>query len=507
MPFGSVFMGVYLALIFLLSLYGLHRYWILYLYFRHYKWAAPLAIKPLSGTLPPVTVQLPIYNERYVVERLIEATCQLDYPRDLLEIQVLDDSTDDTHEIANRKVAQMRALGFSVVHLRRGNRVGFKAGALAAGLRLAHGQFVAIFDADFVPPADFLRKTLPHFSAPHVGMVQTRWGHLNEDFSPLTWIQSIFLDGHFLLEHTARNRSGAFFNFNGTAGIWRREAIESSGGWQHDTLTEDLDLSYRAQMKGWKFVFLPEVVCPAELPVDINAFKTQQNRWTMGAIQTAKKMLPVIWRSPVSLKVKIEATFHLTACVGYALMALLSVLLPMSLYYRSTTQWPLTGALEALALIGTTFSVGLFYAICLRDLYPDWKTRLKHLPIMIAVGVGMCLSNTKAVLLGLTGRPFEFLRTPKYSVVTRGNSWKKKSYRSGNSKSGWLEAGFALYFGFAVTSAIRMNQWGSLPFIALFAFGYGYVAFLTMSHRLARQPMPMPHPPVSQKEAILIHLN
>lgn len=490
MSLAQVFMGAYLALIFLLSLYGLHRYWILYLYFRYYKWATPLAVSPLEAPFPVVTVQLPVFNERYVVERLINAVAAIDYPRHLLEIQVLDDSTDDTRKIVQAKVEQMRALGHRIEHLHRADRTGYKAGALAAGLMKAEGRFIAIFDADFVPPVDFLQKTLPHFSESSIGMVQTRWGHLNEDFSVLTWIQSIFLDGHFLLEHTARNRSDAFFNFNGTAGIWRREAIETSGGWQHDTLTEDLDLSYRAQMKGWKFRFLPDVVCPAELPVDINAFKTQQNRWTMGAVQTAKKMLPTIWKSPLGLKVKIEATFHLTACVGYALMALLSLLLPMSLYFRTRTDWPLTCALEGLALLGTTLSIGFFYVVCQRDLYPNWQLRVRHLPLMISVGVGMCLSNTRAVLQGLSRRHFEFRRTPKYSVITRHTSWKKKAYRTGNPWAAAFEFAFAFYFAGALVAAIAMKHWISVPFIALFAYGYGYVAFLTAMHSLSQMPRP-----------------
>ena len=296
----------------------------MYLYFRYYKWAKPMAVPELPTELPMVTVQLPVYNERYVVERLIDTVSRFDYPRERLEIQVLDDSTDDTWQIAAARVAHLKSEGFFIEHLRRQDRTGFKAGALEAGLARASGEFIAIFDADFTPPAHFLKQTLPWFQNAGIGMVQTRWGHLNENYSLLTWIQSIFLDGHFLIEHTARNRSGALsFNFNGTAGVWRREAIETSGGWQHDiaVVTEDLDLSYRAQMKGWKFMYMPDLVCPAELPVDINAFKTQQNRWTMGAIQTAKKMLPTIWKSPLPLKVKVEATFHLTACVGYLLAA------------------------------------------------------------------------------------------------------------------------------------------------------------------------------------------
>ena len=321
-------------------------------------------------------------------------------------------------------------------------------------------------------------------------MVQTRWGHLNEDYSLLTWIQSIFLDGHFLLEHTARNRSGAFFNFNGTAGIWRRQAIESSGGWQHDTLTEDLDLSYRAQMRGWKFLFLPDVICPAELPVDINAFKTQQNRWTMGRHSDRQENAPEDLGGvvPSTKKVKVEATFHLTACVGYILMAVLSLFLPLSLYFRTQAHWPLTGLFEGFALFATTLSVGIFYAVCQRDLYPNWKSRMKNLPMMISVGVGMCLSNAKAVLQGLTSRSFEFRRTPKYSVTERGVSWKKKVYRGGNPLAALIEMAFALYFVVALTAAFIMRQWISLPFIALFGFGYAYVAFLTAMHGLAAVP-------------------
>ncbi|HVO33658.1 MAG TPA: cellulose synthase family protein, partial [Elusimicrobiota bacterium] len=435
-----VFMVTYLGLILLLSFYGIHRYWILYLYFRHYKWAKPMPVPSLPDLLPIITVQLPVYNERYVVERLIEAVCQLDYPKDRLEIQVLDDSVDDTSAILQQRIDHLREQGgFWIEHVRRSNRTGYKAGALAAGLAGSQGKYLAIFDADFIPPADFLKKTLPYFLDPGVGMVQTRWGHLNENYSLLTWIQSIFLDGHFLIEHTARNRSGAFFNFNGTAGIWRREAIATSGGWQHDTLTEDLDLSYRAQMKGWRFVYLPEVVCPAELPVDIHAFKTQQNRWTMGAIQTAKKMLPTIWRASLPLKVKVEATFHLTACIGYLLAAAFSVLMPLSLYFRSRNHWPVTGMIEVVALVGTTISMGLFYGICQRELHADWKPRLRNLPLMMSIGMGICLSNAKAVLQGLSPRQFEFRRTPKYSIIPGDTSWKKKNYRSRNSSAAVVE--------------------------------------------------------------------
>jgi cellulose synthase/poly-beta-1,6-N-acetylglucosamine synthase-like glycosyltransferase len=479
---SSFIVGLYLFLIFLLSLYGLHRCWILYLYFRYYKWAPPQTVPAMTGAWPRVTVQLPVYNERYVVERLIDSVCHLDYPQDKFEIQVLDDSTDDTREIVAAKVALLQAQGIAISHVRRPHRIGFKAGALEAGLAQSQGEFLAIFDADFIPPSTFLKETLPHFQDPRVGMVQTRWGHLNENHSLLTRVQSLFLDGHFLIEHTARNRSGAFFNFNGTAGVWRHTAITSSGGWQHDTLTEDLDLSYRAQMKGWTFVFLPDVVCPAELPVDINAFKTQQHRWTVGAIQTAKKMLPTIWRSPLSLKVKVEATFHLTACIGYMLMVAVSLLLPLSLYFRSYVPWTFMGGIEHVALIATTTSLIAFYAICQRDLHPDWKFRISHLPMMVSIGVGMCISNARAVLQGIVGEGLEFHRTPKYSVTEADRSWKKKRYRSGSSFAAFMELAFAGYLLVALGMAYSARQWGSLPFIVLFCFGYTYVAFLTAVH-------------------------
>ena len=478
----NLFSGIYLFLIFLLSLYGLHRCWILYLYFRYYKFARPVSPPVIQGPWPSVTIQLPLYNERYVVERLLDSVCQMDYPPELLEVQVLDDSTDDTLEIVARKVRAMQQRGIKISHLHRRDRTGYKAGALESGLALCQGEFLAIFDADFLPPRDFLRRTLPYFQDPRVGMVQTRWGHLNASHSLLTWVQSLFLDGHFLLEHTARNRSGAFFNFNGTAGVWRRTAIVSSGGWQHDTLTEDLDLSYRAQMQGWHFIFLPEVVCPAELPVDINAFKTQQHRWTVGAIQTAKKMLPPIWRSALPLKVKVEATFHLTACVGYMLMVAISLLLPLSLYFRTQVHWPVMVPIERVALIATSTSILLFYVVCQRDLYPDWKLRIRNLPAMISIGVGMCISNAKAVLQGMVGHRFEFHRTPKYSVQAGDSSWKRKLYRSGNSFAALVELGFAAYLFIATGVAYTSHQWACLPFIALFFFGYAYVAFLTAMH-------------------------
>src|SRR5918993_489242 len=302
----------YFFVLSILAIYGWHRYYLVYLYMKNRDKAPNPAVPPPPlAELPRVTIQLPIYNEMYVADRLIDAVCEMDYPRELLEIQVLDDSTDETTEIAELAVRRHAARGFDITYLHRVDRTGYKAGALEAGLKIASGQFIAIFDADFIPPKDFMLKTLPHFDAANVGMVQARWGHINQDYSLLTKVQSILLDAHFVLEHGGRNRAGHFFNFNGTAGIWRREAISDAGGWQHDTLTEDLDLSYRAQLRGWQFIFLPDLIAPAEVPVEMNSFKSQQHRWAKGSIQTFRKLMPRLLQSNLPLGVKAEAFFHL----------------------------------------------------------------------------------------------------------------------------------------------------------------------------------------------------
>jgi cellulose synthase/poly-beta-1,6-N-acetylglucosamine synthase-like glycosyltransferase len=476
-------MAAYLALIILLSFYGLHRYWILYLYFRYYKWAKPASIPPLPDPLPVVTVQLPVYNERYVVERLIEAVCRLDYPQDRLEIQVLDDSTDDTTEILHERIAGLRLQGFWIEHLHRTDRMGYKAGALAAGLARARGEFLAIFDADFVPPADFLQKTLPHFHNPAIGMVQTRWGHLNENYSLLTWIQSIFLDGHFLIEHTARNRSGAFFNFNGTAGIWRRAAIESSGGWQHDTLTEDTDLSYRAQLRGWQFIYLPEIECPSELPVEMNAFKSQQARWAKGLMQTAKKILPRVMRSNVPGAVKAEAFFHLTANISYPLMVFLSIILLPAMIVRFYQGWFQVFVIDLPLFIASTCSISSFYLAAERAIYPKtWQRTFLYLPFIMAVGIGLSVRNALAVLEAIFGVKSEFVRTPKYRVEAgaQDGGWSKKKYRKGAGWMPYAEVFLGLYFAAAVVYALEMENYATVPFLLLFVWGYLYTGLMSL---------------------------
>lgn len=332
-----LFLTVYFFILVTVFIYASHRYYMVYLYYKHQK-NKPVPAGKLER-LPRVTIQLPVYNEMYVVKRLISASCNIDYPKELVDIQVLDDSTDETADVAEECVNNFKKQGFDINYIHRDNRVGFKAGALAEGLKIAKGEYIAVFDADFVPQSDILKKTLNFFSGKSVGMVQTRWTYLNSKYSLLTRIQAIMLDGHFVIEHTARNWSGRFFNFNGTAGIWRKEAIETAGGWQNDTLTEDLDLSYRAQLKGWKFIFLKDETSPSEIPVDINGFKTQQYRWAKGSIQTAKKLLPEIMKSNLPLRIKIEAFFHLTNNVSYLLMLILSLLMYPSMIARINIGW------------------------------------------------------------------------------------------------------------------------------------------------------------------------
>ena len=475
---SGLLLTLYFAVLTTLAIYGAHRYWMVFLYFRNRDRAPEL---PGSfERLPRVTVQLPIYNELYVVERLIDSVCGLDYPRALLEIQVLDDSTDETRERARAAVERHRERGIDVRYLHRTDRAGFKAGALAAGLRAARGEILAVFDADFVPEPDFLHRTVHHFVDPGVGMVQARWGHINDSYSLLTRIQAVLLDAHFVLEHGGRNRAGAFFNFNGTAGLWRRDAIERAGGWQHDTLTEDMDLSYRAQLEGYRFVFLPDVVAPAEIPVTMSAFKSQQQRWSKGSIQTARKLLPRILASPLSLRVKVEAFFHLTANIAYPLMVLLSLLMFPGMLVRFDMGFAEMLLLDAPLFLLATASVTSFYVVSQRELYPDWRHRLKVLPMLLALGIGMSLSNARAVLEGLLGRDSSFVRTPKYRIESSTDGWKEKKYRGRGSFLPWVETAFGLYFTAAVAYAVSYGILGSIPFLVLFQVGFLYTGVLSL---------------------------
>lgn len=471
-----------------LSAYGIHRYSIIYLYFknRHCKPAAPSQF----AELPVVTVQLPIYNEIHVVERLLKAISEIDYPRDKLEIQVLDDSTDETRSMTETTVAKLRARGYDAIVLRREDRVGFKAGALDYGFQKAKGEFFFILDADFVPPPNILRESIQHFADPRVGMIQTRWGHINRSYSWLTRAEAILLDGHLVLEQTARSRTGRFFNFNGTAGLWRKNCIRESGGWQHDTLTEDLDLSYRAQLLGWKFVFLVDIVTPAELPVDLDGFKSQQHRWTKGSIQTCKKMLPRIWRSKLPLFIKIEATAHLTANFAYLLLAFLCVLLHPS---SSGASSGAAGGVVRMLLIdlpifvATTVSAAVFYLCAQKELYPkDWKREIWFFPFVLALGIGLSINNARAVLEAVFNRRSDFCRTPKYGIERTKQRWQSSRYAAVRTVIPLVEFIFAVYFTYFVFHAFQNHEFLSVPFLMLFQIGFAYVACGSIWQRIMR---------------------
>ncbi len=468
----------YLTVLLGLSAYGIHRYFIIYLFLKHRK-RAPVPASHFEQ-LPKVTMQLPIFNEVYVVERLLRSVSQLDYPRDLLQIQVLDDSTDDTREMTAQLVDELRRRDFNVQLIHRVDRTGFKAGALAVGLDSADGEFLCILDADFVPQPDLLKHTIHFFTDPKIGMIQTRWGHLNRGYSLLTRVQAMFLDGHLLLEQTARSRSGRFFNFNGTAGLWRRSCIEEAGGWQHDTLCEDLDLSYRAQLAGWRFIFLPDVVTPAELPVDMNGFKSQQHRWTKGSIQTCKKLLPSIWRSKLPFPIKLEATGHLMSNFAYLLLACLCVLLHPSVG-GPQGGWVRTLLIDVPIFIAASVSVAVFYICAQRELYPrTWIKEILFLPCLLALGIGLSLNTARAVLEALVNHKSDFTRTPKYGIERKSQPWRTCKYKPLQSALPIAEMAFAIYFTYFLGFAIVHRQFLSVPFLLMFQGGFLYVAMSSL---------------------------
>jgi cellulose synthase/poly-beta-1,6-N-acetylglucosamine synthase-like glycosyltransferase len=493
-PLKDPFLAVYIGILVAVALYGFHRYILVYLYLKHRR--DVYEPKGKYTALPRITVQLPMFNEAEVAERIIRASCLLDYPLDRLEIQVLDDSTDHSAEITKTAVDEWAAKGYPIKYIHRTNRVGYKAGALAEGMAEASGDFIAIFDADFVPPRDILRNLVDYFTDDKIGMIQVRWDHLNRDASLLTKSQAIFLDGHFVIEHTARNRSGRFMHFNGTAGVWRRKTIEDAGGWQHDTLTEDLDLSYRAQMKGWQFLYLPQYAAPAELPPEMIGFKQQAHRWTKGSFQTAIKLLPRILRSrQLPLRVKSEAFFHLTNTLVYPLMVMLTLMI-YPIFYMYAPEVGYEAPLKANRLGHFIFSASLFIlATCSastffifgqRELFgreAGWRTFL-YLPFLMSLGVGLGLNNAKAVFEAIWGairkRPSEFIRTPKYGITGRQRNWRQAP-KFFTFKKLWLpllEIAMGCYMLMCICISILWNfGQASIPFLLIFAGGYFYVGF------------------------------
>jgi len=474
----NTFLISYFLVLGLLCLYALHRYYLVFLFHKYKSSTLQSALGILKH--PTVTIQIPIFNERYVIGKLLDSVRRLNYPRDRLEVQVLDDSTDDTPQIIQPLIGEMRREGINIHHLCRNERTGYKAGALAKGLEQSKGEFIAIFDADFRPPPEFLAQTLPYFRDDRVGMVQTRWGYLNRDYSLLTKLQAMFLDAHFMIEHFTRNRSGRFFNFNGTAGIWRKTCLQSAGGWQADTLTEDLDISYRAQLKGWRFVYAPEIVTFSELPVEILSFKTQQHRWAKGSIQTAAKLLHPILTSPYSWKVKLEAFFHLTGNFSYLLMIYLSLAMLPSMLIRYQLGWHATLWIELPMLLLATPSIAIFYITAQRAIGKNWYGSILQIPALMGLGVGLALNNGRAVLEALFGMDSEFRRTPKHGVEGSTGSWMNKRYGGRLDFSLALEILMAIYFLFTIHIALRHELYIAVPFLLLFLFGFTYVSLSSL---------------------------
>lgn len=489
------FFTIYFIDIALLFYFGIHTYIMIYLY-RKYKdncdSEPELYFQPKSKKeYPIVTVQLPVYNEYYVVDRLIESVVALDYPKDKLQIQLLDDSTDESKDKGALLVAEYAKQGFWIEHLHRTNNKGYKAGALDEGMAVSSGEYIAIFDSDFVPDPGFLRKTLPYFRDPNIGMVQTRWGHLNQDYNLLTKAQSYGIDGHFMIEQVARNGSGLWMNFNGTAGIWRKECILSAGGWEHDTLTEDFDLSYRAEMKGWKFRYFKDIVCKAEIPATINAYKSQQFRWCKGSIQTAVKLLPQIWKADLGWKIKAEAVTHLIAYSVHPLM-IINILLTAPLlllkYWAGLSFYDLP--IEILGMTAVILSVGslgplVFYAYSQKELYPEWKKRIFFLPFMVIIGTGIAIVNTRAWLEAMLGIQSGFKRTPKLKIESKSDKLVDRSkYRLPLDFHVVLELLMGTYSLFCIYLSFHVGKPYIIGFLSLYTLGFYFVAFQSIRESL-----------------------
>jgi len=490
----ALVLAIYFISIFVLSVFGSHGFVLVYYYFKNKKdeiegrkkKLKPKTLEELFGSeenYPNVTIQLPIYNELYVAPRLLDAVSRIDYPKEKMQIQVLDDSTDETVQVVALKVMELKAKGFDIEHIRRGTREGFKAGALKYGMKFAKGDFIAIFDADFVPKPDFLKKTLPYFYLDgNIGMVQTRWEHLNENYSLLTQAQALALNGHFIMEQYVKNESGFFITFNGTGGIWRRSCIEDAGNWQGDTLAEDMDLSYRAQLKKWKFVFLKDVVSPAELPSEINALKSQQFRWTKGAIEVGLKYLGEIWRENLPLKVKLEATFHLTNNLVFPFILLTALLNPLVVMIKERGDYDWYYFVMGVFVL-PFFGPFLVYTLAQREIYSNWKDKIILFPLFLAGSMGLAVNNTRAVILALLREKTEFVRTPKYGLIGTEEKWETKRYVA--SRVEWVtyvEILLAIYMLIGMMISVYYLELAALPFQMMFFAGFSFIGVLSVRH-------------------------
>lgn len=477
-------LSAYFISLSILLIFGMHGF--IMLYYRNK--SKEVEFKSVENTVldKTVTIQLPMYNEMFVVERLIDTICDLDYPKDKLEIQVLDDSTDETVNIVAKKVEEKANLGYDIKHIRRSNREGFKAGALKYGLQFAKGDYVAIFDADFVPNRDFLKETLKYFSDEKVGLVQTRWEHMNEDYSLLTKVQSLSLDGHFVIEQNVRSKAGFFMNFNGTGGVWSKACIFDAGNWEADTLTEDLDLSYRAQLKGWKFVYLRDVTTPSELPAEMNALKAQQFRWTKGSIETSKKLLPMVWKSKLPLKTKFVSTYHLTGNYAFPFILLAGILnVPLIFIKNSGYHQDFFNATSVFILgFLSTFS---FYLFAQKDVHEDWRKKILLFPLFMAGSMGFALNNSRAVFEALMNRKSEFVRTPKFKTVNKNDAKTNKQYKAKIGLSVYIELLLTLYCSIGLIATVYFLELAAIPFHLLYTLGFGFVSIGSLRHAFAKR--------------------
>ncbi|MDE1765890.1 MAG: glycosyltransferase family 2 protein [Thaumarchaeota archaeon] len=475
-PLTQFLWNLFIGIALVITLYTCNFYYLVFLA-RQKKKTKSVELKEI----PTVTIQLPIYNEKYVAARLVNAVCAQDYPKEKLCIQVLDDSDDDTFTILEDLVNDYKKKGFDIMHVRRGNRKGYKAGALRHAMSFAKGDFVAIFDADFIPPSWFLKKALSYFCKPEIGLVQCRWGHVNEKYSALTMAQALSLDFHFLIEQQAKSNSHLFMNFNGTAGVWRRDCIEDAGGWHTATLVEDLDLSYRAQMKGWKCVFIPDIVVDAELPVQMNAAKRQQFRWAKGSIQCAIKLLGDVVIKKIPVDTKIQAFVQLTRHIAFPLMLMQFLILPVLLATKINLY--IVSGLPALTILAYLAMGPLVYIMIIRDLYnTSWKSKALSYFYMVFYSAGMSVNNTVAVFDALFGKKNEFLRTPKFGIIKKSDDWRDKAYALPFTKTTLLELFFGVYGIIGIFIAIFSENPIFAPIIGIQTIGFFYIAYLSISH-------------------------